>query len=78
MTSPGDGEAERELRIERLDPAQVTAYRRMSPAERIEAASATTALVRQRLFAHLRDEHPGWSRSRVEREVAARFLGDAG
>lgn len=69
---------ETDLRIERLDPAQAEAYRRMSPAERIEAASATTALVRERLRAHIGSEHPEWPDERVERAVAGRFLGDAG
>lgn len=78
MTPQSRDSEPRDLRIERLDPAQAAAYRRMTPAERIEAASATTELVRERLSAHLRDEHPDWPKDRVERTVAARFLGDAG
>lgn len=78
MMPPSHDSEPRDLRIERLDPAQAAAYRRMTPAERIEAASATTALVRERLSAHLRDEHPDWSENRVQRAVAARFLGDTG
>lgn len=77
MTPQSRDSDPRDLRIERLDPAQAAAYRRMTPAERIEAASATTELVRERLSAHLRDEHPDWPEDRVERTVAARFLGDA-
>lgn len=60
---------------DRLDSDMVPVYRNMSPEERVQAGLAATELIRDRLRAHLADEHPEWSEGEVESAVARRLLG---
>ncbi|MDH3732573.1 MAG: hypothetical protein OEU54_03525 [Gemmatimonadota bacterium] len=64
--------------VERLHPLQVEAYRRMTSEERIEAAFATTEMLREMLTAQARGAHPEWTEEQVRSAVAARFRGHAG
>ena len=66
----------RPLRPNPLHPLQVEAYRNMTSAERLAEAFEMTLFVRIQLHRQLRALHPGWSRSRLSAEIAARLLGD--
>lgn len=61
---------------EALHPLQVAAYRNMTSAERLAEAFEMARFVRNQLHRQLGTLHPGWSRSRLSEEIAARFLGD--
>jgi hypothetical protein len=67
--------SERIHRIELPHPLQVEAYRRMSPAERLEAGFQAMAFVREHLRARFRGLHPEWSPDQVETAVARRIDG---
>lgn len=62
------------LRIEQLDPQVVAILRTKSPIERCQMAFESNRLVRERLRAHLRYEHPDWDDSQLAAEVARRVL----
>ncbi len=62
-------------RIERLHPLQVEAYRRMTSAQRIEAALSITDMLRELVSGHVRSLNPDWDEEQVRAAVAARFLG---
>ncbi len=62
------------LRIEQPDPAVVEILRTKTPRERFEMALASNRLVRERLRAHLRHEHPDWGCEEIAAEVARRML----
>jgi hypothetical protein len=62
------------LRIEILDPHVVNVLRGKTTVERFQMAFQANQLVRERLIAHLRHEHPEWDQADVAREVARRIL----
>lgn len=61
------------FRIERIDPALVPIYQRMTVPERLAASFAATRLVRARIRAHLGGLHPDWSTAQIETELARRI-----
>lgn len=61
--------------IERLHPDMVEVYRAMTPAQRIVSGLSATDLIRERLFASLRELHPDWTAEAVSRAVSQRMLG---
>ncbi len=65
----------RRPRIERSHPLQVEAYRRMTSAQRIEAALSIADMLRELVSGHVRSLHPDWDEEQVRTAVAARFLG---
>lgn len=64
--------------IEAVDPVVARALRAMSGMERLRLAHETWELTRDRIAAYLAWRHPEWSSEQIRREVARRFLGDAG
>ena len=65
-------------RIELLHPLVAEILRNKTPAERVAQALDSNRLVRERLTAHLRREHPDWSDDMVAAEVGRRVLRGAG
>jgi len=63
------------LRVERIDPALVPIYQAMTPAQRVTAGLSATDLVRDRLWATIRESHPEWTEEVVAQAVSARMLG---
>jgi hypothetical protein len=57
-----------------LHPAQVAAYRRMSPAEELKTACGLWRAARALRAAALRLEHPDWTEEAVQAEVRKVFL----
>ena len=55
----------------------VAVYRAMTPAQRVVAGLSATDLIRDRLFASLRELHPSWTDEAVARAVSQRMLGAA-
>ncbi len=54
---------------EGLHPAQITAYRKMTPARRLELGMAFIEQVREVRAAMLRFEHPDWTPAEVARAL---------
>ena len=59
---------------EPLTPEQVEAYRRMSPAEKLETVNQLYWAERRSKVAAVREQHPGWSEEQVEDEVRRIYL----
>lgn len=59
---------------EPLHPAQITAYRRMTPRRKIEQAQAMYWAARRLKAEFLRQQHPDWSEERIEARVREIFL----
>ncbi len=57
-----------------LSPEYVQALRRMSGAEKLEAAFALWHAARRLKAAALRERHPDWTEERVDQEVREIFL----
>lgn len=53
--------------------AQIAAYRRMTPAEKLAVAFRLRRTARELKAAALRAEHPDWSEQRVQFEVTEVF-----
>jgi len=52
-----------------LHPAQIQAYRRMTPAEKLRIACQLNRAARELKAAGLRMQHPDWSEEAVQAEV---------
>jgi len=63
------------VRVERLDAAMVPVYRAMTPAQRVEAGLSATDMIRDRIWATIRETHPDWTEETVARAVSERMLG---
>jgi hypothetical protein len=61
--------------IERLDPAVVPVYRAMTPAQRVAAGLSATDMIRDRLYATVREAHPDWTQAAINQAVTDRMLG---
>jgi hypothetical protein len=55
--------------------AQMTAYRAMSPSDRVRATLEMSAAARDLSIAGHRARHPDWSETQVQRAVAELLLG---
>jgi hypothetical protein len=64
-------------RIELLHPLVAEILRKKTPTERVAMALESNRLVRERLTAQLRREHPEWSEADIAGEVGRRLLGGA-
>lgn len=53
----------------------VAVYRAMTPAQRVAAGLSATDLIRDRLYASLRESHPDWTSEAISRAVSQRMLG---
>ena len=52
-----------------LHPAQIAAYQRMTPAEKLRQVDALNLQARRLKEAGVRMRHPDWSEAQVEKEV---------
>jgi len=59
---------------EPLHPAQIAAYRRMTPGQKIEQAQAMYWAARRLEANSLRQQHPDWTEEQVEDRVREIFL----
>ena len=59
--------------IEVIDPLTASILRRMSPAQRLEAANRLVVEARQMTTLALRGLHPDWTDDRLANEVKRRF-----
>lgn len=59
---------------EPMHPMQVAAYRRMTPAEKLDRLAEMYRLARTLMAAGARMRHPEWSQEEIEREVRERML----
>jgi len=59
---------------ETLHPAQIAAYRRMTPQQKIAQAQAMYWQARALKASHLRAQHPDWSDEAIEARVREIFL----
>jgi hypothetical protein len=59
-----------------IDPNVVKWLRSLTPGQRVFMAGALNEMAREMVAGEIRDRHPGWSESDVEKEVARRFLAD--
>ncbi len=57
-----------------LHPAQIEAFRRMSPAEKLALAARLWFEARELKAAALRARHPEWTEDEVQRKVRDVFL----
>jgi hypothetical protein len=57
-----------------LHPAQIAAYRRMTPEQKLAQASALYWQARALKAAWLRTQHPMWSEAEIEARVREIFL----
>ncbi|WP_437227441.1 hypothetical protein SH661x_000351 [Planctomicrobium sp. SH661] len=64
-------------RVELLHPRVVDVLRRMTPQQRIQAASDMHENARTMVVSHLRSLHPDWDEDRISAEVRRRLLGEA-
>jgi hypothetical protein len=63
------------VRVERLDAGVVPVYRAMTPAQRVEAGLSATDMIRDRVWATIRETYPEWTEEAVARAVSERMLG---
>jgi len=63
------------IRVERLGAGLVSVYRDMTPAQRVAAGLSATDLIRDRLYATVRESHPEWTDAAVAKAVSSRMLG---
>lgn len=63
------------LRVERVDAGLVPIYRRMTPAQRVTAGLSATDMIRDRLYATIRECQPEWTEHEVAEAVSERMLG---
>lgn len=57
-----------------MHPLQIAAYRRMSPAEKLERIAAFQLSLLGLLKAGIRSRHPEWTEEEVASEVRERML----
>jgi len=57
-----------------LHPAQIEAYRRMTPQEKIRAMGRLYRQARNLKTAWLRDQHPNWTEEQILNETRRIFL----
>jgi hypothetical protein len=62
------------LRDEQPSPGQIEVLRRMTPAQRWQAARQLYWTVRRHKAAFLQGQHPDWSEEQVQAEVRRIFL----
>lgn len=60
--------------IEVMDDDMVEVVRRMSGAQRLQAANAMFNAARKMIAARVREQHPEWTEDQVRAEVARRML----
>ncbi len=59
---------------DRLHPAQIEAYRRMTPRQKLDQAMAMYWQARRLKASYLRQLHPNWSEAQIEARVREIFL----
>ena len=59
---------------ERLHPAQVEAWRSMTPQQKIEQSLSMYWMARKLKAEHLRRQHPDWTDDRIRQAVREIFL----
>lgn len=57
-----------------LHPAQVEAWRRMTPQQKIEQSLSMYWMARKLKTEHLREQHPDWSDDQIAARVREIFL----
>ena len=57
-----------------LHPAQVAAYRRMTPQQKLEQSMLMYWAARALKADHLRKQHPNWTEAEIEARVREIFL----
>ena len=60
-------------RIEVIDDDQAAAVRRMKPWEKVAGIFALNRLMRARMAGHLMTQHPEWSETEIQAEIARRL-----
>lgn len=57
-----------------LHPAQIAAYRRMTPAEKLRRMSALYWMARRMKMAALKSQHPDWTEEQIVAETSRILL----
>jgi hypothetical protein len=66
------------VKLELLDEAMVEVLSSKTGAERLAIAAGMFRSARRMISSHLRQQHPDWDSSRLEREVARRLSHGSG